>query len=302
MLLSCTPHLIRSFLTLHNSAKRPFMTRATLNKKLSLIYALLFGVLGLSLIAKLAPYIPFLNAAELKPFFTDIYDYMKDMALIIITVIAAYLANVFQKRSSFVNSLEREWRGIVQTKTALYRFCEMQSPTQQDYLDAFCSISATLDNMRIVYENVGENGKLVGLYPYEPLHDMRRALMTLNPTKNGAPPPADRKCARDAILQCFAALRENFLEELDLEQPTHPLLVSGGKRLKQSGAARAAYRRQNKQHKTQNRRTVSGESQVDTLLARLKHEEERNAPAKIGKAAAGKSPANSNTRSPRRHD
>ena len=210
------------------------MTRATLNRKLTLIYSLLFAVLGISLIAKLAGYIPGLNAVQLKPLFSDVYDYMKDMALIIITVIAAYLANVFQKRSSFVNSLEREWRGIVQTKTALYRFTEKDNPSHEDYLDAFCTISATLDNMRIVYENVGESDDLVGLYPYEPLHDMRRAIATLDPKNNATPPTvAARKCVRDAILQSFSALRENFLEELDIEQPTHPLLVSGGKRLKQ---------------------------------------------------------------------
>ncbi len=37
--------------------------------------------------------------------------------------------------------------------------------------------------MRSVYQNVGETNDLIGLYPYAPLHDMRRALQTLDPRK-----------------------------------------------------------------------------------------------------------------------
>ena len=60
---------------------------------------------------------------------------------------------------------------------------------------------------------------------------MRRALQTLDPRKN---PQARRRraCATwraTAILQSFYALRETFLEELDLEEPDHPLLISGGR-------------------------------------------------------------------------
>ena len=274
------------------------MTRATLNRKLRLIYVLLFAVLGVSLIAKLAPYIPYLNATYLKPLFADIYDYMKDMALIFITVIAAYLANVFQKRSNFVGSLEREWRGIVQTKTALFRYSEKSDPSHDDYLDAFCAISATLDNMRIVYENVGENEHLIGLYPYEPLHDMRRALMTLNPKKHASISDQQRRIVRDAIVQCFSALRENFLEELDIEQPTHPLLVSGGRRLKKSGAHKKAFRQQNRQHKRQ-QRGRSTNSAVDDLLAQLKHKEELKEPSKIGKPDSDQNATNINIHAPR---
>jgi len=75
--------------------------------------------------------------------------------------------------------------------------------------------------MRSVYQNVGETGDLIGLYPYAPLHDMRRALQT--PIRARTPIRRQKRatCAR-AILQSFYALRETFLEELDLEEPDHP--------------------------------------------------------------------------------
>ncbi|KAI9880392.1 MAG: hypothetical protein M1823_006740, partial [Watsoniomyces obsoletus] len=111
---------------------------------------------------------------------TDVYEYLRDMSLLIATGGVAYLTNVFQKRSGFTESLEEEWRGIVRTKAALYTFCEKPCPSTEDYLSAFSAISGTIDNMRIVYRNVGETDSLIGLYPYAPLHDMRRALQTLD--------------------------------------------------------------------------------------------------------------------------
>jgi hypothetical protein len=122
--------------------------------------------------------------------------------------------------------------------------------------------------MRSVYRNVGETGDLIGIYPYAPLHDMRRALQTLDPRKA---PDADiekRNLARDAILQSFYALRETFLEELDLEEPDHPLLISGGRRTKISGSTRAARRDQERQL-TRRDRAQSPDPRIDSLLADL---------------------------------
>src|SRR4029078_13727467 len=85
-----------------------------------------------------------------------------------------------------------------------------------------------IDNMRSVYQNVGETGDMIGLYAFAPLHDMRRALQTIDPRKsiNAETDAEQRNLARDCILQSFYALRETFLEELDLEEPDRPLLTS----------------------------------------------------------------------------
>ena len=107
--------------------------------------------------------------------------------------------------------------------------------------------------MRSVYQNVGETGDLIGLYPYAPLHDMRRALQTLDPRKSPNPDAEARNLVRDAILQSFYALRETFLEELDLEEPDHPLLISGGRRAKKSGSTGSARRAQDRQRARQDR-------------------------------------------------
>ncbi|MFX8565712.1 hypothetical protein ABTL91_19115, partial [Acinetobacter baumannii] len=89
----------------------------------------------------------------------------------------------FQKRSTFIEALKAEWQDIIQTKSALFTYTQLEKPTVEQYLETFCTLSETIDNMRSVYRNVGETGDLIGLYPYAPLHDMRRVLQTLDPRK-----------------------------------------------------------------------------------------------------------------------
>lgn len=243
------------------------MTRTSLNRVLRRIYILVFLVVSLALGSRFAEFIPGLPPALIDAG-TRIYDVLRDMSLLIATAGVAYVTNVFQKRSKFVESLEEEWRGIVRTKSALYAFCEKPYPSTDDYLAAFCRISETIDNMRIVYRNAGESDALIGLYPYAPLHDMRRALQSIDPRKRTNIPAEERKLARDAILQSFYALREVFLEELDLEQPTHSLLISGAKRLKSSGSENSARRRQESQRRQLQSRTAAPTA-ADLLLSRL---------------------------------
>lgn len=223
------------------------MTRNDLSSTLRRLYSFLGVVLAISLLAKFADYIPLLKILGLEAGLKDIYEFLRDMSLLIATGGVAYVSNVYQKRSTFIASLQQEWRSLVATKNVLYAFCEKPYPTADDYIAAFCRISETLDNMRIVYRNVGETDELIGLYPYAPLHDMRRALMTLDPRKTKDISPEYRKLVRDAILQSFYALRETFLDELDLDEPDHPVLISGARRMKISGATASAERLQEAQ-------------------------------------------------------
>lgn len=212
------------------------MTRSTLRRTLGWCYVILVLVLAVSLTTRLAEHLPGLAGSAWEKLAKDVYDYLKDMALVLVTVVATYLAGVFQKRQSFLEALKEEWRDIIHAKSALFAYTQLERPGREQYMTAFLAISETLDNMRTVYSNVGETEALIGLYPFAPLHDMRRALQTLDPAKAQDITSDDRRLARDAILQSFYALRESFLDELDLEPPDRALLAWGGRRLKKSGA------------------------------------------------------------------
>ncbi len=252
------------------------MTRSSLNRTLRRAYWILGLVLLVSIVAKLADHIPGLAGTAVERLLKDIYDYLKDMSLVLITVIAAYLANVFQKRSLFLNALKEEWRNMVKAKSTLFTYTQLESPSQEQYLAAFCAISESLDNMRAVYRNVGETETLIGLYPYAPLHDMRRALQTLEPMAGRVVTTEERKLARDAILQSFYALRETFLEEMDLEAPDNPLLIYNGRRIKKPGAPGWATRSQDRQAKKHNRISPS-DPRIAAFLTGLYEKEQGTA-------------------------
>jgi hypothetical protein len=260
------------------------LTRSRLQRTLRRIYALLVVVLAVSFLAKIAHHVPLLADTVLGRLIVDAYELLRDMSLLIATGGVAYIANIYQKRQSFIDALKEEWRDIIAAKSALFTYTQLERPTAEQYLATFCRLSETIDNMRSVYRNVGETDALIGLYPYAPLHDMRRALQTLDPRKSPAPDADMRGLARDAILQSFYALRETFLEELDLEEPDHPLLISGGRRIKVSGATGDARMAQDDQH-TRRSRTPSPEPRIDALLAELYAKE--NATAKPWRQPTG---------------
>ncbi|MEM1306941.1 MAG: hypothetical protein AAGG99_05395 [Pseudomonadota bacterium] len=216
------------------------MTRARLNRTLRKVYVVLGLVLVVALAARMLPHVQIPAIQSIAFMAVGAYEWLRDMAVIIVTLAAAYLANVFQKRSTFIESLRQEWRNIVAAKTRLLAHCDQAYPTTDDFLDAARQISETIDNMRVVYRNVGETERLVGLYPFVPLHDMRRAFATLDPRRATKVPAEHREHVRAAIEQAFYALRERYLEELDLEEPTKPIVSAGARRLKRSGATSAA--------------------------------------------------------------
>lgn len=244
-------------------------------------------ILVVALAARILPFIPGLESIPHIDKAPLAYEYVRDMAVVFVTMVAAYLANIFQKRSKFVASLEEEWRSMVNTKATLLTFCDREHTTLDDYLDNYERISMTIDSMRIVYCNVGETDRLVGLYPYSPLHDMRRALETLDP-RHGPVSPEQRQLVSAAIHRSFSALRETFLEELDLEEPTHGQLVAGARRTKQPGAARSALSSQKRQMKRLARRGAATDDPVSQLLSEAY---EREQALERAAAPAGKRPS-----------
>ncbi|MBX9926989.1 MAG: hypothetical protein K2Y05_11575 [Hyphomicrobiaceae bacterium] len=263
------------------------MTRHRLNRTLRRTYTALGTVLALTLVAKLAPHIPGLAGTPLEALAKDVYDYAKDMALVFITVVAAYLASAFQRRATFVESLERQWRDIVHAKAVIVAYFEKPYPSTDDWLAATTKLSEAIDTMRIIYRNAGETRVLVGLYPYAPLHDMRRVLDAVDPRARNSIPDAERKLSRDCIVQSFNALRETFLEELDLEQPHHPVLISGARRTRAPGHTELAETRQRQQREGL-AKTASPQPEIDAYLGRLYAREKDREPSIAATLATAK--------------
>lgn len=219
------------------------MTRRKQNRILKWTVALLVGLIALAFAAKLSG----------STWALSFYEVLRDTSLLIITVIAAYMAHVYQKRTAFLENLRRQWREIVETKAALIYYCHKENPTLEDYLVASRQLSETMDNMRIVYSNVGETEEVIGLYPYAPLHHMRGIMDSIDPRKF-TPTKEQKYAARGEIWDAFNAIREHFLDEFDIEEPTRPVLIHGMKRKKRDGAAPYALKMAEAQRKDNEQR------------------------------------------------
>ena len=203
------------------------MTRKNQSRVLAIVVVSLLTLIALALAAKMSGIGWALN----------FYDFIRDTSLLIVTVIAAFMAHLYQQRTTFLQNLREQWHEIVHTKAELIYYCHLDSPGLEDYLKAGRELSECIDTMRIVYANVGETDELIGLYPYSPLHHMRVVMESLDPRK-GVPTPEQRYAARGEIWDAFNAIREHFLDEFDIEEPTRPILIYRMKRQKRDGATK----------------------------------------------------------------
>jgi hypothetical protein len=241
------------------------MTRASFHRSLSRLYWLLTIALAILLAARFSRDIP--GVPDLVAVFAErLYDFVRDMSLLIAIGIFSYVANILTKRWRFVESLKAQWRDIVHAKSVLLSVCKKRYLATDDYLTAFHKVSEAIDTVRIVYRNAGETREFCGLYPYEPLLDMRRALQSLDPRTSGEVTAEQKNLARDAILRAFDALSETFLDELDLEEPEHPGLVSDARPEKTPGADVAARIVRESQQRRLDREPQS-RPDIDAMLA-----------------------------------
>jgi hypothetical protein len=149
-----------------------------------------------------------------------LYDIIVDFTELQVALIAVYLAYVFQQRAFFVQMLRGLWSQIIVAKNEIIRYSHDPVVTQEKYARAFGAISEAIDEMRGVYRNVGESPDRLGLYPYEPLHDMLRALNELGFSEPTGQARAD---CRARVIRAWNALRYDFRREFRPPEPTHPI-------------------------------------------------------------------------------
>lgn len=150
----------------------------------------------------------------------EAYVIARDFKEIIIALGAVYLAHVFQQRAFFVQSLRSLWSDIIRAKNLLVQYTHDPALTAEKFGQAHQQLSYAIDDLRAVYSNVGESRQQLGYFPFEPLHDMRRALDALGFVETDA---EGRKLARARIMQAWHALRFNFRREFQPPQATRPV-------------------------------------------------------------------------------
>jgi len=186
------------------------MTKAMLIRRLAAVVVLIVGLVTAAVVGRLFGGPPGMALYEIITDFTELQ----------IALIAVYLAYVFQQRAFFVQMLRALWSQIIVAKNEIIRYAHDPVLTQEKYAHTFGAVSIAIDEMRGVYRNVGEHGQALGLYPYEPLHDMLRALTQLG---YGEPSDGQRANCRARVVRAWNALRYDFRREFRPPEPSHPI-------------------------------------------------------------------------------
>lgn len=187
------------------------MTLSMLHTRIALVAAGLGSLIALAAILKLAGS-------------DEFYGIIKDLSPLVVAILAAYLASCFQQRATFVQSLRSLWSQLIDAKNDLVEYTRTPSPTREQYEHVYKQLSKAIDEMRGVYRNKGESDEFRGLFPYEPLHDMRKSLESLGHHPHDG---VRAEAARQTILARWNALRPRFLAEFAPPEPTAPMVQRG---------------------------------------------------------------------------
>jgi len=163
---------------------------------------------------------------------TPYYELLKDVIPLLIVVLAAYFVQVLQQRAAFVTSLRSLWSHLIEAKTALLRYTCDPVPTWEKYQNAYDSLSRAIDEVRSLYRNYGESKDYTGYYPYEPMHDMRKALEDLGFEMVNL---ERQQAAREKIEQAWDVLRPRFLAEVGAPTPSDPIINRNAKDTRKQG-------------------------------------------------------------------
>lgn len=197
------------------------MTGKQLAMRIRIAVAVLAGLLLVAALLR-ANLIPALKKSEEAKW----YDFGKDVFPLVVAVLATFLASWFQRRLTFIESLRRLWSSMIEAKIELKAYARRPDRSEADYAHAYGALSRSIDEVRGVYRNVGETDSSIGLFPYQPLHDMRKALEGLGPG------PYDEQASErslQTIDQAWDSLRLSFLAEFDPPQPTSPVTTRGSR-------------------------------------------------------------------------
>jgi hypothetical protein len=151
------------------------------------------------------------------------YGLIKDLAPLILGLLAVLLTSWYQQRMAFLTALRAWWSHLLRARTSMLAYLATASRSEEAYNQAYGEISRATDEVRTVYRNVGEDDQYIGYYPYEPVNDMRKAFEA---GANDGGEDAKLRASGE-IWDAWKALRWSFLNEFDAPEPTRPIVQFG---------------------------------------------------------------------------
>lgn len=147
----------------------------------------------------------------------DVYLFIKDMLGALIAIPAAWLANCFQRRASFLDQLRRLWSKTVEAVQGALAYTYEAEPTHDRLGATLLPLSVAIDEYRAAFR--GADAGKPGRFPYESLMEIHRLVADLGWGPRAR--DADRQRIRAEITARWRGLRDLLLKEFDREVPTY---------------------------------------------------------------------------------
>ena len=142
--------------------------------------------------------------------FQDFIDVFLSLIPFIVAIPAALLTRAFQRRASYVSSLRSIWPGIVESGINAIEYTKITNPTEKEFRDVIISLSKSIDNLRMLFKNIG------GFYPVESIKTIYEEFDLIRDTYKFKNPTN----AYDRITTFWHQARDSILAEFDRVIPT----------------------------------------------------------------------------------
>ncbi len=169
-------------------------------KNLSLLLLFVVIVYAISIIISLLIYL----------YFQDFIEVYLSLIPFIVAIPAALLSRGFQKRASYIKSLQEIWPSLVKTGRKAIEYPYIKNPTADHFRDVMLLLAVSIDHLRMLFKNVA------GFYPVESLKTIYEEFDKIRDTYQFKNPDK----ARNRISALWHQARDAILVEFDRVIPT----------------------------------------------------------------------------------
>ena len=138
----------------------------------------------------------------------NINDYMS-LVPFIVAIPAALLTSGFQRRSSYVKTLQGIWPKVVKAGRSAIDYTYFKSPNHEQFNTVILSLSTSIDLLRMLFKNIG------GFYPVESMKSIYEEFDRIRDSMKFE----SLEGARNRISGLWHQARDAILEEFDRVVP-----------------------------------------------------------------------------------
>ncbi len=142
--------------------------------------------------------------------FPDLVNDYLSLIPFIIAIPAALLSSGYQRRSSYIKTLQAIWPKVVKSGRLAIEYTYLKGSNSEQFNKVILSLSSSIDHLRMLFKNIGE------FYPVESIKSIYEEFDRIRDSMKFENPEG----ARNRISGLWHQARDAILEEFDRVVPT----------------------------------------------------------------------------------